>query len=569
MPTPKTGYYTAAGVRVPGVTTVLGRFKESGALIYWSWNLAYVPYRQARAQIEKIVAQGAIDPGTLADCKDLLQVPIERADFRHVRDNAASIGTIVHARIEAWTHGIAFNQTPYPEADVLASDIGFSAFLEWAGSTKFSLAETEMQLVSEKYGYGGTPDVIMIREQRTTGDYKGLAVTTKLPTPSGWITMGEIQVGDQVFDENGTPCDVIGTSEVSHKRCFRLTFDDKSSVVCDVDHLWLTMSGQEGGQKMILLMRPEELMETIFRGGARHHRIPLCRPLECQEMNLPIDPYVLGAWLGDGTKSRGVICKPVQEFWNQLSLRGARFNSAIPLRDGRTIYGLEKDLRGCGLLNNKHIPEQYLRASIRQRTELLRGLLDTDGSWNKIRKQCGFDSTNKRLTDQVGELAISLGQRIMRFTGTTHGFGKFVLFHRIAFSPVNINPFGWRRTTEYIPSVRSSRRILYSVEEIDSVPTRCIKVNSQSNLYLCTENMIPTHNTGDLYPEQVLPQLAAYQKLLIEHGREIQDMGAHAMSINKKTGGFVHRYFTPKEVNRGWRAFELMLQLHSLIKELK
>lgn len=247
MPTPKTGYYTSAGVRVPGVTTVLGRFKESGALIYWSWNLAYVPYRQARAQIEKIVAQGAIDPGTLADCKDLLQVPIERADFRHVRDNAASIGTIVHARIEAWTHGVAFNQTPYPEADVLSSDIGFSAFLEWAGSTKFSLAETEMQLVSEKHKYGGTPDVIMIREQRTTGDYK----------------------------------------------------------------------------------------------------------------------------------------------------------------------------------------------------------------------------------------------------------------------------------------------------------------------------------SGDLYPEQVLPQLAAYQKLLIEHGREIQDMGAHAMSINKKTGGFVHRYFTPEEVNRGWRAFDLMLQLHSLIKELK
>lgn len=176
MPTPRKGYYTTKGERVPGVTTILSRFKDAGGLIHWANQLAYVPYREARAMIDRIVKQGAVDPGTLHDCKLLLAKPEDACDYRVARDSAASVGTIVHARIDAHVRGLAFDAEPYRSDEfpdpIEASRLGFEAFLEWAGSTSFGLAEGEVQLVSDELKFGGTPDVIVVRGERSLGDWK-------------------------------------------------------------------------------------------------------------------------------------------------------------------------------------------------------------------------------------------------------------------------------------------------------------------------------------------------------------------------------------------------------------
>lgn len=176
MPTAKAGYFTSKGERVPGTTTVIGRFKNSGGLIHWAWELGYKPYRESRAMIERIVKQGAVDSGTLHDCKLVLETPADSFDYRNARDAAASIGTIVHARVDAYAKKTPFDPAPYVSAEfpdpVAASDVGYGAFLEWAGTTSFELGEGEIQLVSEKYRYGGCPDVILIRGEKTVGDYK-------------------------------------------------------------------------------------------------------------------------------------------------------------------------------------------------------------------------------------------------------------------------------------------------------------------------------------------------------------------------------------------------------------
>lgn len=176
MPTAKAGYFTKKGERVPGTTTVIGRFKNSGGITHWAWALGYEPYREARAIIEKIVQQGAVDSGTLHDCKLILNKSPESFDYRNARDAAATIGTIVHARVDAYARKQPFDPSPYVSEEfpdpVAASETGYGAFLEWAGSTHFELEEAEVNIVSDLYRYGGTPDVILVRGQKTVGDYK-------------------------------------------------------------------------------------------------------------------------------------------------------------------------------------------------------------------------------------------------------------------------------------------------------------------------------------------------------------------------------------------------------------
>ena len=136
MATAKGGYYTKDGTRVPSVTTVLGRFKESGGLIHWAWKL-----------------------GT------------EGKDYRKVRDNAANSGTMAHEAVEAYIHGVPYEWAGEDEI-VSKAKRAFGAFLEWADQTQLKVSHTEIPLVSEKYGFGGTFDAILIRNGRAMGDWK-------------------------------------------------------------------------------------------------------------------------------------------------------------------------------------------------------------------------------------------------------------------------------------------------------------------------------------------------------------------------------------------------------------
>ena len=176
MPTPKSGYYNVKGDRVPGTTTIISRFKDSGALIHWSNQLAVVPYRQVRAWMESVVSLGVLSPGLISDAKALLAVPPDACDYRKARDTAAGIGTVVHVRVDCHIRGHAFDPAPFITTEmpdpVAASQLGFDAFLQWAGSTNFKLIEGEIQLVSNQYNYGGTPDVCLVRGRQELGDWK-------------------------------------------------------------------------------------------------------------------------------------------------------------------------------------------------------------------------------------------------------------------------------------------------------------------------------------------------------------------------------------------------------------
>lgn len=343
-------------------------------------------------------------------------------------------------------------------------------------------------------------------------DWKGLAIDTPLPTPTGWTTMGDVNVGDTIFGGDGKPCEVTAKSEVHHRACHWLRFDDNSpGVICDDEHLWVT-NGEVKSTKQIA----ETL--TIGKRPQKHHRIALHPGLELPDAELPIHPYLLGVWLGDGKNSSSEITNVDAAVWENITNCGYSVSHDYSARaeDGkpevRTVYGIRTMLATLGVLRNKHIPPLYLRGSHKQRLHLLQGLMDTDGNANATRKQAVFTSCDKVLSDGVMELLHTLGQRPLQSEVNKSGFGVETVVWPISFRPQGISPFLLKRKQHVMDGGtegNSWRRVVVSADMVPTVPTQCITVDSKDNTYLCSKEMIVTHNTGKAKPESSQLKLSA------------------------------------------------------------
>lgn len=360
------------------------------------------------------------------------------------------------------------------------------------------------------------------------GSAKALALDTPIPTVNGWTTMGEIQVGESVFDEQGHPCQVVAVSDVfiGHE-CYRVRFRDGSEIVADAGHLWMT---EELRNRPYLgsVKTTSDIARTVSvrADGARNHRIPVAQPLHLPDRNLPIDPWIFGAWLGDGRSDDAEFTMHADDYSHfRDRVSNAGYFSADPKIDqrNRSTYAvrvsvspvksanhngkptLKGILRDLGVLDNKHVPICYLRASIGQRLNLLQGLMDTDGTTDIEHKgYCSFTSTSLDLAGNVYELASGLGMKpSLRINKTTLKGSKHPVktAYRVSFQAYEDRPvFSMPRKRAMLrgrPVVTpmSTNRHIVSAEIVESVPTRCIAVNSLSHLYLAGRAMIPTHNT--------------------------------------------------------------------------
>lgn len=363
---------------------------------------------------------------------------------------------------------------------------------------------------------------------------KALALDTRLPTPTGWTTMGDVRAGDLLLDEGGRPCRVVRATEVMHGRtCYRMAFSGGGHVVADADHQWLTSTeksrrsarnaakrgpaikpkGSDQSHKRThpSVVTTAEIATSMTANKKTNHQIGLCGPIEPGlEYLLPIDPYVLGVWLGDGTSDAAALTSGVEDVEEMEGLlretgiattrRRAGASWTLGLTGG---YGSESagrtlgGLRLLGVLRNKHIPEVYLRASVADRLSLLQGLMDTDGHVT-ISGQCEFCTTSPALADGIFELASSMGLKVSRYEGEAK------LYDRVTGPKFRISwcatlpVFRLRRKLARLPNAtpRVVGRYVTACDEVESVPVRCIQVDSASRLFLCTERFIPTHNTS-------------------------------------------------------------------------
>ena len=316
---------------------------------------------------------------------------------------------------------------------------------------------------------------------------KALALDTPIPTPTGWTTMGDIRVGDTVLGADGHPTTVTNATDVMTGRpCFKVIFDDGTEIIADAEHQWLTetrasrrarssaLAGSGGGRVRTSVgaqvRTTAEIRETVRCATADHranHSIANTRPLQLPEADLPVTPYTLGIWLGD---------------------------------DSTILAPSAESLRTLGVLNNKHIPMQYLRASEAQRRALLAGLLDSDGTVTNA--GCiQFTVTNRQLALDTQELALSLGYRTGMATKKLKGSSEATsTAYKLTFSSSD-SVFAlsrkkqMHRDRDSRPTAKRSSRYIVAVEPVDSVPVRCIEVDNEQHLFLASRAFVPTHNS--------------------------------------------------------------------------
>ncbi|WP_454117592.1 replicative DNA helicase [Microbacterium lacticum] len=158
---------------------------------------------------------------------------------------------------------------------------------------------------------------------------KALALDTPLPTPTGWTTMGAVRVGDELFDADGRPTRVVATTEILEGRpCFEVEFSDGSTIVADAQHQWLTetRASRRAGRSGGAVVTTQQMFETLTVGAElrANHSVRTARALQAPEADLPVAPYALGAWLGDGHTDGARITSATAEIPGLIAGRGLR-----------------------------------------------------------------------------------------------------------------------------------------------------------------------------------------------------------------------------------------------------
>lgn len=355
-----------------------------------------------------------------------------------------------------------------------------------------------------------------------TGLGKAQPIDTPVLTPSGWRRIGDLTIGDYVIGSNGLRVRVDGIFPQGMKRVYRVIMSDDSSTECCDEHLWTVRSGntRRSGSGWRTLS-----LKQIVKGGllrqkgstGRKWSIPMVEPVLFMNRELPVDPYLLGVLLGDGSMPGSLsVCNGDPKLFDLLE---AHLPSDCRLgklkKDGysKPIIGkpgvrnsLKKGLLSLGLIkknwSNKFIPKVYLTASLHQRVNLLRGLMDTDGYVSKDGYVTQFFSSNLELVNNFVELIRSLGgtATVASKIPTLRGKSKAKrgrLAYTVTISlPNSIIPFNlprkvsrWRPRTKYLP-IRYIDKVIFS-RDAECV---CIKVDSHDSLYV-TNDYIVTHNT--------------------------------------------------------------------------
>ena len=395
----------------------------------------------------------------------------------------------------------------------------------------FVLSETKVYTkdgnkLQENNPFAGTFDLLTYynnpNNNKNSGvvvmDWKGLPLDTPIATKNGWKNIADIHEGDYVFDKNGKPTRVLHVSEIHKNPCYKIVFDNKDEIIADCDHRWeisFPKKRMKDGvseyvfeNKVMTTREVSEYIKTLRRRlFINIPKILNSKAIECDEKDLPIDPYVFGCWLGDGNKVDGKITNMYDELWGEIENRGYQLGKDVSgggagLAQTRTVVGLARKLKELGCLSNKHIPNIYMFSSYNQRLDILRGMMDTDGYYNKKRRRFVMTTTQEWQADNFYALLSTLGIKATKIKckGKCTNCKKYKdgIFDKydITFA-CDFNPFLIRKCDVGTPdnSNRMYRNII-NVEEVDTIETKCIEVDSETHTFCCGYNMLVTHNTN-------------------------------------------------------------------------
>jgi len=337
---------------------------------------------------------------------------------------------------------------------------------------------------------------------------KQCAHETPILTTKGWKIHGDLQIGDHVFGRYGQPVKVVALSKDSMAD-FGVEFTDGAIIKCHSRHEWIVF--ERGGHRSVYrCLETGEIEangvwmgERNTRGGRARYQIDENIAIEFEQQDLPIHPYILGVWLGDGTKNKNCITHSPKDYKiidkiERLGIERTAF-SIHPETGVFTSYfrRLYKLLKENELFDNKNIPEIYKCSSLDQRIELLAGLIDTDGYIYHKNGRTTISTADERLRDDIADLIRSLGWRatIVRYEPTTSSSGivgrKPV--YQISFNPTLDIPCALERKRPKKLNPKTKKRGIKAIRRCDPVPGRCIQV--EGGIYLVGKTLIPTHNS--------------------------------------------------------------------------
>lgn len=353
---------------------------------------------------------------------------------------------------------------------------------------------------------------------------KAQPLTAKIATPYGWRQMGEMQIGTEIMGADGHSYSVTGVFPQGTRPCYKILFNDGTSTECDIDHIWRVRDVNRRRRNTGWINKTtKELMDAglQYNEGQRRMKegrlprlkweIPLTKAIETPYRHFVIHPYILGALLGDGCLSGQTPCISIPDKEIETT---ERIEKLLPLNlklrvnrnpDCPQYYitqtgtskknPFQQELEGLGLHTvgkGKFIPQQYLFAAKEQRLDLLRGLMDTDGS--AIKNRITFHTCCRQLAEDVQTLVFSLGgQAILREYDRSHE-NKSTEFQ------VNIKlqecPFYMKRKASQwaVPNRNYASKYIQQITYVGEKLQQCISVSAPDHLYL-TDNFIVTHNT--------------------------------------------------------------------------
>lgn len=328
----------------------------------------------------------------------------------------------------------------------------------------------------------------------------------------GLITHGELVVGDLVYGLDGEPTEVVAISEEMPLN-MEIEFSDGSVFPTHENHEWQVAQRTDAVFRVLstknIYYNKFGSVRALISGGRPTYKVPDTPALKGEDLDLPMHPYALGCWLGDGSSGSPTITHAKNELDVVSAIESLGY---VPTRSAfnadagssQTYFGrpstFMSELRELDVVNNKHIPDIYLRASEQQRLELIAGLIDTDGHVEAKTGRVRFVNANKRLIDGFEFLARSLGQKPYITEAnpclSSSGIQGKQKIYTCGFQATRTD-FPMRISRKKIQRAAPKQNVFITrIEYKDyDITGQCIQVAAKDGMYLVGKNLIPTHNS--------------------------------------------------------------------------
>ncbi|MFI0981870.1 helicase-related protein [Streptomyces sp. NPDC021093] len=376
----------------------------------------------------------------------------------------------------------------------------------------FTLTDGQRKVSKEIFDDLATEHPMHRLLQGEVGSGKAQPLDSLVLTPQGFRRMGDLAVGDEVVAPSGEVAVLDGVFPQGERDVWQIQLSDGTSVECDDEHLWIvgTSCAWDRGQAPKVMTTREIRSDTYKANGSSKWYLPVAAPVDLGgDQPLPLDPYLFGLLLGDGSFRHNLRFSSVDDeliaavrstVAPECELRqvpGSGCDFTIRMagpRGGTRRNPVIAELRVLGLwgasAHDKFVPMEFKETSIKNRLAVLQGLMDTDGTVQANGMTASFCSASRRLADDVAWLVRSLG-------GRARVLPKKAAYNVSVALPDHCPPFRLERKAQRMtgrPKYNTFRRGIRAVEYVGRKEVQCISVAHPSHAYV-TDHFTVTHNT--------------------------------------------------------------------------